>query len=75
MSLMSSLGIDRLSPAEQFQLASEIFAKLDSERERVTLSDAQRTELRRRVALLDSNATGLSTWDEVEGRILAKLRQ
>jgi putative addiction module component (TIGR02574 family) len=75
MSLMSSLGIDRLSPAEQFQLASEILSKLDDERDKIALTEPQRKELGRRVALLEANATGLSTWEEVEARVLAKLQQ
>jgi putative addiction module component (TIGR02574 family) len=73
-SLMRSLGVDRLSEAEQVQLAEEIFESLGEDREPPPMSDALRQELDRRVALLDANPNAVSTWDEVKGRVLARLK-
>ena len=75
-SLMTSLGIDRLTTEEQLQLVGEI---LDSLTHRAgpepALTEAQRRELDRRLALLDAGATTVSPWAEVEARLLGKLRK
>lgn len=74
-SLMSTLGIDRLSPAERVQLVEEILDSLDEDRASPPLTVAQRQELDRRLAALDADPAGMSAWDEVEARILAGLRR
>jgi putative addiction module component (TIGR02574 family) len=73
-SLMTSLGIDRLSLAERTQLVEEILDSLDPDRESPALTEAQRSELDRRLAALEENPTAGSRWEEVETRILARLR-
>jgi putative addiction module component (TIGR02574 family) len=73
--LMSSLGVDRLSPAERVQLVEEILDSLDADREPPPLTDAQRQELDRRLAILEANPAGASAWEEVEARVLARLRR
>jgi putative addiction module component (TIGR02574 family) len=73
--LMSSLGVDRLSPAERVQLVEEILDSLDANREPPPLTDAQRQELDRRLAILEANPAGASAWEEVEARVLARLRR
>jgi putative addiction module component (TIGR02574 family) len=74
-SLMVSLGIDRLSTAERLQLVGEILDSLGTDREPPPLTEAQRRELDRRVAALEANPAGLSPWEEVEARVLARLRR
>ena len=71
--LMTSLGVDRLPAAEQLQLAHEILDSLEAEPELPPISEAQRRELERRVALLDANPEAVSRWDDVEARIRARL--
>lgn len=72
-SLMTSLGLDRLSREQQFALVGELVDAL-SEPAEAAMSEAQRRELSRRLALLDAGETNLHAWDEVESRALAKLR-
>ncbi len=74
-SLMSSLGVDRLSPAERVQLVEEILDSLDGDREPPPITEAQRKELDRRLAILEANPAGASPWEEVEARVLARLRR
>ena len=72
-SLMSSLGIDRLSPTERLQLIGEIIDSLDDDGEPPPLAEAQRQELDGRLAILEANPAGVSPWEQVEARILARL--
>ena len=74
-SLMRSLGVDRLSEAEQVQLAEEILDSLGEDREPPPLSDALRQELDRRIAFLDANPDAVTPWAEVKARILARLKK
>jgi putative addiction module component (TIGR02574 family) len=74
-SLFNFLGIDRLSPAERVQLVGEILDSLDADREPPPLTEAQRQELDRRLAILEANPDGASAWEEVEARVLARLRR
>jgi putative addiction module component (TIGR02574 family) len=73
--LMATLGIDQLSFNERFQLVEEILDSLDADREPPPLTEAQRQELDRRLAALKANPSGVSTWEDVEARILARLRR
>jgi putative addiction module component (TIGR02574 family) len=72
-SLLTSLGIDRLSPAERLQLISEIWESL-REAPPPPLTDEQDRELERRLALMDADPTGLRPWAEVEARVLGRLQ-
>jgi putative addiction module component (TIGR02574 family) len=74
-SLMASLGIDRLSPAERAQLVEELLDSLDVEPQPPALTDAQRQELDRRLAALDADRMAVSPWEEVETRILERLKK
>ncbi len=73
--LMTALGVDRLPATEQLQLAHEILDNLAAEPELPPLSEAQRRELERRLVLLDANPATVSAWEDVQGRILARLSQ
>jgi putative addiction module component (TIGR02574 family) len=74
-SLMASLGIDRMSPAERIQLVGELLDSLERDAEPPRLTEAQKQELDRRLAALDANPGAVSSWEEVEARVLARLRQ
>ena len=72
MSFFASLGIDRLSPAERLRLIAEIWDSMP-ESPPPDLTDEQRQELERRLALMDADPTALRPWTEVEARILGRL--
>jgi putative addiction module component (TIGR02574 family) len=62
-----AIKIDELSSEEKLDLIGELWSSLDEGD--VSLSDAQRAELHRRLDLLDAQGPSGSTWDEVERRI------
>jgi putative addiction module component (TIGR02574 family) len=74
-SLMSGLGIDRMSVPDRLQLVEEIWDSLGPVAEPPPLSDAQRQELDRRLAASDANPQAARPWEEVEARILGKLQR
>ncbi len=72
-SLLTSLGIDRLTPSERLRLISEIWDSLP-EQPPPDLTDDQAREMDRRLALLDADPTASRPWAEVEARVLGRLR-
>jgi len=68
-SLMTTLGIDRLSPTERVRLVSEILDSLPDQSP-PPLTEEQGRELDRRLALMDADPEAFSTWAEVEARVL-----
>ena len=74
-SLITALGIDRLSAGERLQLAEEIWDSLEAELPEFPLSDAQKQELDRRIAALEANPDAVVPWEEVQARALARFRR
>jgi putative addiction module component (TIGR02574 family) len=72
---MTSLGIDRLSVAEQLQLVEEIWDNIAPSVEQQPLTQAQRDELDRRIAALEANPSNVIPWEDVEARALARFRK
>jgi len=72
---MTSLGIDGLSPSERMQLVEEILDSLDDVRESYPLTEAMRCELDRRLAVLEADPSKVSSWEDAEARVLARLRR
>lgn len=72
-SLMVSLGVDQLPPGDQLRLVGEILDNL-ADRSEPALTEAQKKELDRRLAMLDAGETTISLWEEVEARVLNRLR-
>jgi putative addiction module component (TIGR02574 family) len=72
-SLLTSLGIDRLSAAQRLQLISEIWDSLP-EQPPPEITDEQGRELDRRLALMDADPAALRPWTEVEARVLGRLQ-
>jgi putative addiction module component (TIGR02574 family) len=70
---MAKLGIDRMSPEERMRLVEEILESLGPKAD-TPLTEAQRHELDRRLGLLDAEPGAVSPWEEVEARLLARLR-
>jgi putative addiction module component (TIGR02574 family) len=68
-SLMKSLGIDQLSPAQRILLVEEIWDSIVAEEERSPLTEAQRQDLQRRIAAYEANPKAGSSWEEVKARL------
>ena len=71
---MKALGIDRMSIDERLALMHEILDSIAEEQE-VALTDDQRTELERRIAVSKANPVGLVPWEEVKAAALARCQQ
>ena len=74
-SLLSTLGIDRLSVSERIQLVQEIWDSLVPSAEELPLTEAQRQELDRRLAALQADPDNVIPWEEVEARALARFQK
>lgn len=68
-----SLGIDRLSVEDRLALVEEIWAGICADDVNFPLSDAQRTELNRRVADDDAFPDDVVPWDEIKAQTKARL--
>jgi putative addiction module component (TIGR02574 family) len=73
-SLMTALGIDRMSPEDRLQLVEEIWDSIADEAEASPLTEAQRQEVDRRWAAHLANPQAAIPWEQVEAEILARLR-
>ena len=67
---LKSLGIERLSVAERLDLVEELWDSIASS---TPVTDAQRTELDRRLADHKSNPDDVVSWEEVSSSIVARL--
>jgi len=72
---VESLGIDRLSFDERVALVGQIWDSIAAEAERAPLTDAQKHEVDRRLAAHAANPSAAVPWEEVEARILARLKK
>jgi putative addiction module component (TIGR02574 family) len=73
--LMTSLGIDRLSVDERLQLVEEIWDSIANEVETSPLTEGQRQEIDRRWAAHLANPQAAVPWEQVEAEILDRLTQ
>ena len=74
-SLITSLGIDRMSPDERLQLVQETWDSLAEEAEASPLTEAQRQEVDRCWAAHLANSQAAIPWEQVEAEILYRLRR
>jgi putative addiction module component (TIGR02574 family) len=65
-----ALGIDQLSVAERILLVEEIWDSIAEEVNASELTQAQKDELDRRLAALESDPQAGSSWEEVKARLL-----
>ena len=72
-SLMSALGIDRMTSDDRLRLVQEIWDSLAEETEAAALTNAQQQEVDRRWAAHLANPTAAVPWEQVEAEILARL--
>ncbi|MBI1913566.1 MAG: addiction module protein [Planctomycetes bacterium] len=68
-SLMSALGIDRLSVEDRIALVQEIWDSIAATPEHVPLTEAEKQLLDRRLADLDANPNNVLTWEEIKSRV------
>ena len=71
--LLKSLGIDRLSVEERLTLVEDLWDSIAEESAATPLSDAQRTELDRRLAEYAANPNDVVPWEEIKTSITARL--
>ncbi len=67
-----ALGIDQLSVAERILLVEEIWDGIAEEINASELTQAQKDELDRRLAAMESNPQAGSSWEEVKARLLSR---
>jgi putative addiction module component (TIGR02574 family) len=69
---LESLGLDRLSPDEQLDLVHALWNHIAATRPKPLLTDAQRQELRRRIAEDDSTPDDVVPWEQVKAEARAR---
>ncbi|OYV96607.1 MAG: hypothetical protein B7Z73_00430 [Planctomycetia bacterium 21-64-5] len=69
---MRELGLDRLSVAEHISLAEELCDSIADGPEALTLTDAHRQYLERRLEQHRDNPKAGSPWEEVRARLRRK---
>lgn len=72
---IKSLGIDRLPVEEKLALVEEIWDSIASDSAAIPLTDAQRTELQRRIEEDDAHPDDVTPWEQVKAATLARLRK
>ena len=70
MTKATAMEFERLSVAEQIRLVGELWDRIAASPERVPLSDAQRTELDRRLASEREAPPAGIPWESVKRRAL-----
>lgn len=71
---IKSLGIDRLPVEERLILVEEIWDSIAADSAAVPLTDAQRTEIQKRIEEDDANPDDVTPWEQVKAATLARLR-
>ena len=69
---MKSLGIDRLRVEERLALVEEIWDSIAADSSAVPLTDAQRTELDRRLDEHEANPDDVVSWDKIKSGALKR---
>ena len=73
---LESFGLDRLSSDEKLELAGQLWdSVVASEPPGALLTDAQREELKRRVADAKANPDDYVSWDDAFARTMERLSQ
>jgi putative addiction module component (TIGR02574 family) len=70
---LRSLGIDRLSVAERLALVEDLWDSIAGESAATSLTDAQRTEIDRRLADHEANPNDVVSWEDVKASITPRL--
>jgi len=70
----AALGLDKLSWEDRLALVQELWDSITAEKPGGLLTDAQREELRRRVAEADANPDDVIPWEQVKAEGRARMR-
>lgn len=73
--LLKSLGIDRLSVEERLTLVEDLWDSIAEQSAATPLSEAQRTELDRRLADYAVNPNDVVPWEDIKTSITARLKR
>lgn len=71
---LKSLGIDRLSVKDRLALVEDIWDSIALEGKSVPVTDAQRTELDRRITEHQANSEDVVPWEDVKDAIGRRLK-
>jgi putative addiction module component (TIGR02574 family) len=72
---MKELGIDQMSIEDRLTLVQEIWDSIAAEAEQIPLTEAQRSELERRLAAHAADPSNVIPWEEVKARALARAKR
>lgn len=72
---LKSLGIDRLTVEERLALVEELWDSISDSGTSLPLTDAQRSELDRRLAEHESNPDDVVPWEDVKTSIGGRLKR
>ena len=72
---LQELGIERLNQQDRLSLAEAIWESVAREIEESPLSEAQRSELERRLADSIARPEAVTPWEVVKARALARARR
>ena len=72
---IKSLGIDRLGIEERLTLVEEIWDSIASDSNSVPLTDAQRSELDRRIADHEKDPNDVIAWHDAKSSISDRLKK
>ena len=70
---VKDLGIDRMSVDDRLDLMNRIWDSLAAESDRSYLTDAQRSELERRLADHEATPDDVVPWDQVKTEALGRM--
>lgn len=72
---LQALGIDRLSVEDRIALATAIWESIAAEPHPPLLTEAQRLELKRRLADHAANPDDVVPWEQIKSEALARFKQ
>ncbi|HLQ27411.1 MAG TPA: addiction module protein [Acidiferrobacterales bacterium] len=72
---LKSLGIERIGIEERLRLVEELWDSIAADSSAVPLTEAQRTELDRRIAEHEANPDDVVPWEEVKTSITERLKK
>ena len=72
---LKSLGIERLGIKERLTLVEELWDNIAADSSAVPLTEAQRTELDRRIAEHEANPDDVVPWEEIKTSITERLKK